>query len=580
MNVISQLRKLLTRREKKQFFLLLVASVFISFLETFSISLVMFFAAVATNFDIVHSNKYFNYIYHFSGVSCPANFVILLGLGLVVFYCFRFIITSFYIYALNRFSQDRFHVFAYRFFQNYLGFNYKDFVTNHSSKIGKVIFSDTVNLTHVMTALLSIIAESLTVLFIYVALLYVNLKMTMALTVFLSIKIFFIIKFFSRKLEVAGKKSHILNVELQRSFNESFGNFKLIKIFTHVDKFLNNFYDKSLRFVKMNTLNAVLQNLPRLILETIGFSMLILVMVYVVYMFNDVSFAIPILSMYAMAFYRFLPSVNKILASYNQYLFTKHSLESIEEYMGYEVERLGKEKIIFDNSVRLENLTFRYKKGIEVLNSVNLTIEKGKRIAFVGESGAGKSTLADVIMGLYKPDDGKMLIGGTVIGDENILSWRSKIGYIPQTIFLFDGSVAENIVFGRLYDEKKVIEVLKKANIYDFLLTKDGINTRVGENGVMLSGGQKQRIAISRALYSDPEILVLDEATSSLDNETEQKIMNEIYELEENKTLIIIAHRLSTIARCDKIYKIEDGKVCEVDYYKDLVEDKQKEFVA
>ena len=192
---------------------------------------------------------------------------------------------------------------------------------------------------------------------------------------------------------------------------------------------------------------------------------------------------------------------------------------------------------------------------------ISLKIYKGDKVAFIGESGSGKSTLVDLIIGVYKPQNGQISIDGVALSSENIKSWRKKVGYIPQTIYLFDGTVGENVAFGHEYDEAKIIEALKKANIYDFLLLKEGINTKVGDGGIQLSGGQKQRIGIARALYSDPEVLVLDEATSALDNETEAKIMDEIYEVSAHKTLIVIAHRLSTIERCNKKFKIINGKL-------------------
>ena len=165
-------------------------------------------------------------------------------------------------------------------------------------------------------------------------------------------------------------------------------------------------------------------------------------------------------------------------------------------------------------------------------------------------------------MGLYRPKKGSVFIDGTLLSDENIKSWRSCIGYIPQHIYLFDGSVAQNVAFDETYDIERVKESLRKANLLEFLESNhDGIETKVGENGLKLSGGQKQRVAIARALYNDPEILILDEATSALDNETEAKIMDEIYNMSEDKTLIIIAHRLSTIERCEEVYKLDMGEL-------------------
>jgi len=227
----------------------------------------------------------------------------------------------------------------------------------------------------------------------------------------------------------------------------------------------------------------------------------------------------------------------------------------------YDTEKIGDDNISFKNKIVIKNIEFEYEEEKTILNNISLTIKKGSKIAFVGESGSGKSTLVDIVIGLYKPKKGELSVDGTLIDDSNIKSWRSKIGYIPQSVYLFDGTVAENIVFGFPYNKSKIDECLKKAKIYDFLQTKEGENTLVGEGGIMLSGGQKQRIAIARALYSEAEILVLDEATSALDDNTEKEIMDEVYNISKDKTLIIIAHRLSTIDRCEQIYHLDKGKL-------------------
>ena len=190
-----------------------------------------------------------------------------------------------------------------------------------------------------------------------------------------------------------------------------------------------------------------------------------------------------------------------------------------------------------------------------------LTNTEGERVAFVGGSGSGKSTLVALIIGLHRPEKGKIKVDDTLIDDSNIQHWRSQIGYIPQQVYLFDGTVEENVCLGRSVKQDHLKKVLKQANIFDFLQTKQGVHTLVGEGGVQLSGGQKQRIGIARALYGQSKILVLDEATSALDGETEEKIMNEIYAIGKDKTLIIIAHRLTTIQGCDKVFKLDNGVI-------------------
>jgi ABC-type multidrug transport system fused ATPase/permease subunit len=179
----------------------------------------------------------------------------------------------------------------------------------------------------------------------------------------------------------------------------------------------------------------------------------------------------------------------------------------------------------------------------------------------VGESGSGKSTLVDLIIGLYRPNQGEMRIDGVLVNEFNLQNWRSQVGYIPQQVYLFDGTIAENVCFGRKLDRSLLEKVLRQANIFNFLQTKQGTETLVGEGGIQLSGGQKQRVAIARALYGQPKILVLDEATSALDNETEKKIMDEICKISQDKTLIMIAHHLGTIRNCNRVFEIKNGLI-------------------
>jgi ATP-binding cassette subfamily B protein/ATP-binding cassette subfamily C protein len=226
-----------------------------------------------------------------------------------------------------------------------------------------------------------------------------------------------------------------------------------------------------------------------------------------------------------------------------------------------EIDNENSTQLDFKKTIKGKDLCFSFLDGNNIIKNISFEISKGEKIAFTGESGSGKTTLADIIIGIYRSNHGGLYVDDVLINNDNILSWRSKIGYIPQNIYLFDGTVAENVSFGSKPDENKIINALKKARIWEFLESKDGLLTQVGDGGIQLSGGQKQRIGIARALYNDPEVLVLDEATSSLDDETEAQIMNEIYDLSGNKTLIIIAHRLSTVERCDRKIRIEDGAI-------------------
>lgn len=560
--MIRKLKSLLTRRDKQFLLGLLFFSIIISVIETAGISVIMPFIAVATDFNLIHSNEYYSFIYKYFNFSSDTNFVVIFGVVLILFYIFRSIINLFYFYLLNRFTQGRYHLLAYRLFENYMGLPYKEFIKRNSSNLTKSIVNEASNLTNLISAVLFMMSEVFIVIFIYAMMIYVNYKITFLLTVILLLNALLMVKTVSKTIKKAG----VIRAELQKNFyeiiNRSFGNFKLIKLSNHDDKILGKFAKSSFGYAEANITNATLSQVPRLFLEAVGFGLIIFIITYLVYKYqNDISSTLAIISMFVLALYRLMPSVNRIMSSYNTIMFSYESLNIIHNDLMYDSENLGVKSIDFNQEIKLSNICFEYEEAKPILNNINITINKGSKIAFVGESGSGKSTLVDLIIGLYKPKSGSLSIDGIKLDDTTIKSWRTKIGYIPQSVYLFDGTVADNIAFGSEKDEQKVVEVLKKANIYEFLKSKEGIDTKVGEGGVMLSGGQKQRIAIARALYTNPEILVLDEATSALDNETEKNIMDEIYKVGFDKTLIIIAHRLSTIDRCEKIYKIENGEI-------------------
>jgi ATP-binding cassette subfamily B protein/ATP-binding cassette subfamily C protein len=342
---------------------------------------------------------------------------------------------------------------------------------------------------------------------------------------------------------------------------ETFGNFKFIKLKGNEEALLNIFDESAEAFSKASIISATLGVMPKNILENFGFSLLVAVVCYILWRYNSAAMIIPIISMYALALYRMLPAINRILNYFNSIAFQRQSLHVIYNDLNQETTQEGDQHIDFNESIRGNGISFRYLKGEDVLRDISFEIQKGERIAITGESGSGKTTLVDLMIGINYPSQGNIYVDGIKINSTNIRSWRNKIGYIPQSIYLFDGTVAENVAFGSKYNEVKIVQVLKQVNIWDFLAEKDGINTLVGEGGIQLSGGQKQRIGIARALYGDPELLVLDEATSSLDNETEAKIMDEIYKLSGDKTLIVIAHRLSTVERCNRRINIENGIV-------------------
>jgi WLAB PROTEIN len=560
---MTNLKKLLaitTRQEKKNFIILIFMSIFLSVIETVGISAIMPFITLASDPSKIVGNEYSKKIYNFFDFS-TTNFMIFFGLFLIGFYIFRAFYSIFYNYLLNKFAFGRFHAFAFRLFKNYTNLPYKRFVKRNSAELIKTIVNEASNLSFYIQSLLLMFSEFFTVVLLYALLLLMDWKMTLVLTILLGAKVLFLLFFLKKRIEKEGTRRSTMQSKFYKILNETFGNFKIIKLIQNEEKLYSEFSSISHGYAKANIVSNTLNQLPRLSLETIGFSVLIGIVVYVLFEYNDASFVLPIISMYALALYRILPALNRILSNYNTLLFLSNSLDIVYSDLSYTPQTEGKDFIDFKNKIELTNVSFEYNKNKKVLENINISINKGDKVAFVGESGSGKSTLVDLIIGLYKPLSGEIVIDDKELTSDNVKSYRSKVGYIPQSIYLFDGTVGENVAFGYEYDKEKIIEVLKKANIYDFLSSKEGIDTLVGDGGIQLSGGQKQRIGIARALYSDPEILVLDEATSALDNETEAKIMDEIYETSQDKTLLIIAHRLSTIERCDRKIMLSNGKI-------------------
>lgn len=562
--LINKLRSLLTRRDKQFLLFLLIFSIFISVMETAGVSVIMPFISVASNFSLIDSNKYFNFLYSLFGFREHIDFVIVFGIFLIIFYSVRSAINLFYFYLLSRFSKGRYHLLAYRLFENYIGMSYHSFIQKNSADINKAIINEAQNLTNIISAILFMMSEIFVVMFIYSMMLYINWKITILLTIILIFNSLLLILTISKKIKRAGVKREEHQKKFYEIINTTLGNFKIMKLRSNTDEILKKFIESSSGFAKVNILNETLVQFPRLFLEAVGFSIVTFVVVYLVFKYQrDVSSALGLISMFVLGLYRLMPSVNRILSSYNQILYNKRSLDIVHNDLMYRSEELKDKEIEFNDKIELRDISFEYNKDRIVLKNINITIKKGEKIAFVGESGSGKTTLVDIIIGLYKPQTGFIAVDGKKLNQDNIKSWRRKIGYIPQSVYLFDGTVAQNVVFDGVEDREKVIDVLKKANIYKFLQTQEGIDTVVGENGIKLSGGQKQRIAIARALYHDPEILVLDEATSALDNETESNIMDEIYTLAESKTMIIVAHRLSTISRCEKKIELSNGVIRE-----------------
>ncbi|ELP9217539.1 ATP-binding cassette domain-containing protein [Campylobacter coli] len=557
---------ILSKEDKKFLFSLLLFSVFISFIESFAISLVMPFITLASDFSYFDRNKYLIQLKDY--LALPVfEIIVYFGVVLIVFYVLRALLNSYYFHLLARFSKGRYHAIAYKVFAKFLNTDYENFTQKNQSEILKSITGEVYNLSTMISSFLLMMSEIFVVLLLYTLMLLVNYKITLFLSLFMIINAFILIKVLSPIVKKAGLKREEAMKNFFEILNTNLNNFKLIKLKTKEDGVLNLFKTQSEIFTKANITNESVSAMPRIYLEGVGFCVLVFIVVFLVFKNqSDISGILATISIFVLALYRLMPSANRIITSYHDLLYYRSSLDIIYQILKQKEESLGEEKIDFDKELRLENLSFGYKDKKNLFTCLNLSIKKGEKIAFIGESGCGKSTLVDIIIGLLSPREGRVLVDKNELNMKNVKNYRQKIGYIPQNIYLFNDSIAKNISFGDEVDEEKLQRVIKQANLEHFVKNlPQGVQTKVGDGGSNLSGGQKQRIAIARALYLDPEILVLDEATSALDTESEARIMDEIYKISKDKTMIIIAHRLSTITRCDSIYRLEHGKLFKED---------------
>lgn len=551
-NDFSKLRFLTSKNDKIYLIILFIMTILSSIIETIGVGIIMPFITFSSNPSLLLENQYGSIIYHFFGFSSTQTFMFAFSGVLIVFYFFRLLYNTFYSYSINLFAFRKYHDLAFRLYQRILGSNLLDFVNKNSDIIRRGITTDALNASYYIRNFLLLYSEFFTITLLYTILLTVSWKMTLVLTCILLLKVFLIISTVSKIIKKRGEEKVKIEGGFLGLLSNSFGNFKIIKIKDAQSKLEQDFLDKGYNRARVEITTQTLMELPRNLLESFGFVILIACVAYILYRYEDASAVLPIMSMYALALYKVLPSITKILNHYNSMKIYSKSLEIVYDELRDIPEVEGNEQIEFKSRIELKSISFSYIEGKPIIQDLNLIIRKGEKIAFVGPSGSGKSTLVDIITGFYQPNSGAIFIDDTLLTQENIKSWRRKIGYIPQQIYLFDGNVAENIAFGSEYDEERIIQACKIAKIYDFLQEHEGIHTKVGDGGIKFSGGQRQRIGIARAIYDNPEILVLDEATSALDNETEAQIMDEIYELSKDKTLLVIAHRLSTVERCDR----------------------------
>ena len=432
---------------------------------------------------------------------------------------------------------------------------------------------------HAFTNLLSkirLIREYTILIFIVIGLIVIDpLTYSVSFTFFVFVAVIFYFIYKKVMTKRAKLQMEISAARLQ-ILNQTFYAIKEIKILNRF-KFFNNIFGKNTKTVEeIGLFTTFISSVPRHVYEMMAILMILIFTLFLVIMDQSQSSIIPVVSLLVVSGARFIPAFNTISASMSSIRFTQPMFDNVISYLNslnalnakqkskqINLENLNKTKISFDNKIQVNNLNFDY-DGKKILENCSFNIKKKSTIGIIGKSGEGKSTLINLIVGLLKPSSGEILVDGENI-ETNLVSWQKKIGYISQDVYLMDDTIKSNICFGldeEEIDNKNFIKALEQAQIAEFVNNlEEKEYTKIGNLGSRISGGQKQRIAIARALYLNPEILILDEATSSLDEDNENKILSEINQIKANKTIILISHRKNTLSSCDYIYLVNDKKI-------------------
>jgi ABC-type multidrug transport system fused ATPase/permease subunit len=372
---------------------------------------------------------------------------------------------------------------------------------------------------------------------------------------------------FGQKLQRWGTLRQIQKGLIIQTIQQGLGAVKDVQVLGREEWFVNEHRERQTLDANLIRRINTVQAIPRLWLEVMAMAGLAGLVAIMLATGKDIDKIIPTVGLFAVTSFKVLPSINKLVSSKQTLRVSRSTIETTHHDLDLPIAvKPSHENVNFQfENVVVDQLDFKYEQSENlVLSNVKIRIQSGEAVGFVGQSGSGKSTLIDIMLGLLEPQNGSVLINGQTI--ENVKqSWQKQIGYIPQTIFLMDDSLRRNIAIGIVdneIDEAAIQDALKSAQLEEFVASlPEGLDTVVGERGVRLSGGQRQRIGIARALYHRPSVLVLDEATSSLDTETEHGVMQAVQALQGDKTVIIVAHRLSTVEYCDRLYRLDAGRI-------------------
>lgn len=516
-------------------------------------------------------------------VTTPQELALFGAFALLSIYMFKNLFMLFYNYTNGKFMLNRVLFLQNRIFRAYMNSPYTFFIGRNSSELLRNINSEVGKIVDgTLKPALLICLNAIMTLVIVTGLIIVEPLITGVGIIFFGGFTYLFLRLTKKSISRYGSESLAHRKSMTKAILEGLQGFKDAKVLKRENYFLDQYDYHAEKHKGYDIRNMVLNSLPRQIIEMIALSGILFIAVMMVLQGREVSTIVPMIALFGAAVMKVKPSINSIIEDINKLRYNIYSVDAVfrdlnhleKKYDQNPPSRLG-EKLTLKKEITLENLDYSYpNQSKPAVRNISISIPKNRAVAFVGPSGVGKTTLVDVILGLLEPQKGSLKIDGKDVF-ENLDMWQRNIGYIPQFIYLLDDTIRRNICFGipdKEVDEEMLEMAIETSQLKEFIGTlENGINTVVGERGIRLSGGQRQRIGIARALYNNPQVLVMDEATSALDNITERVLIKAIERLRGNKTIIMIAHRLTTVKNCDTIYMMKDGEIIASGKYDDLL---------
>lgn len=565
---LSRLWGHLSRERKSQLFMLLLLMALASVFEVVSIAAVIPFLAALTSPERLLEIKIFNSLYSHLNYSSPREMISLIAFVFIGAAIISGVIRLSLLWMLTKISysigedigNNIYRKTLYQSYEVHLSRNSGDVIAGISSKANVIV-------SYTILPFLNMVSSALLICLIIISLIYVNPTVSVAAVVSFGVIYAGIVWYSKDKLRCYGETANEATSNVLRALQEGLGGIREVLIDASQETFCKIYRDADTQLRRAQAKIQVLTLGPRFLIETLG----VVVFATIAYLLSmrdqGLSIAIPFLGALALAAQRLLPALQQAYSGWVSIRAGAASLSDtlllLDQQMPSDV---GGGRVDFTREITLSEVAFKYNcSGQYVLTGVDLSILKGEMVGIVGKTGGGKSTLLDIIMGLLKPTAGVVKIDGNVIDTSNCKGWQQHIAHVPQSIYLVDATIAENIAFGLNYHEIDFDRVRKAADRAQLSSTVDALekkyDTLVGERGVRLSGGQRQRIGIARALYKSADVIIFDEATSALDATTEKSVIDAFDKIDEELTIIMVAHRLTTLSRCSKILEVENGCV-------------------